>query len=271
MRRLPIPIAGFIVAALAALAAQAAVAAPGPTVTGADGNTQNLESLITPKGLFPKTLTPGALKVHVETHTVTAANGVPVPATHVFIDFDKNAALYTKGLPTCDPSLIQNVSTEVAEQACGKAKIGSGKATAMLISGSRVYPVEQVVTAFNGVPQNGKPTVLLQTYGTTPLQTSLVLTGSVYNYGKEGYGPRLDLNVPLLAGGQGALTNFEVKIERKWSYKGQKRSFISAKCPKNKKLKARAIFTYRDNEEITVTSNQTCKQRTEPKKKSGKK
>ncbi len=266
MRRLPIPIAGFALAALTAIVASPALAAPGPTVTGADGNTQNLEGTISPKQLFAKTLTPGALRVHVETHTTTAANGVPSPATHVFLDFDKNAALFTKGLPTCDPSLVQNVSTELAEQACGKAKIGSGTATALLVSGPNVYTVDQVVTAFNGVPQGGKPTVILQTYGTTPLQTSLVLIGTVSNYGKEGYGPRLDLNVPLLAGGQGALVDFAVKIERKWTYKGQKRSFISAKCPKPKKLKARAIFTYRDGQELTATATQTCTQRPEPKK-----
>jgi hypothetical protein len=266
MRRLPIPIAALAVAALAAIAASPAPAAPGPTVTGADGNTQNLESLLAPKRLFAKTLAPAALRVHVETHSVSAPNGVPSPATHVFLDFDRNAALFTKGLPTCDPSLVQSVSTEVAEQACGKAKIGSGTATALLISGSKVYPVEQVVTAFNGVPKGGRPTVILQTYGTTPLQTSLVLIGTVSNYGKEGYGPRLDLDVPLLAGGQGSLVNFAVKIERKWSYKGKKRSFVSAKCPKPKKLKARAMFTYRDGQELTATSTQKCTQRPEPRK-----
>ena len=34
------------------------------------------------------------------------------------------------------------------------------------------------------------------------MQTTLVLTGVVKNYNKQGYGPRLDVEVPLIAGGR---------------------------------------------------------------------
>jgi hypothetical protein len=257
MRRRPFLIAASV-GLIAALAATAAWA--GPTVTGPDGNTQSIDSLIQPKKLSKTAFTPGSLKVTTLTTSTTAANGVPSPAVHATIDFDRNAKLYTKGLPTCDPGKLQSQSTEVAERVCGPAKIGSGKATALLPVGSTVYNVEQTVTAFNGVPQGGKPSVLLHTYGTTPIQTTLVLVGTVSNYNKEGYGPRLDLDIPLLAGGQGALKEFQVKIDKKWRFKGVKRSFLSAKCANSKKLKARGKFDYRDGESLTATSVQGCKQ-----------
>jgi hypothetical protein len=126
--------------------------------------------------------------------------------------------------------------------------------------GEKVYTVPATVAAFNGVPQGGKPVVLLHTYSTTPIQTTLVLSGPVTNYNKEGYGPRLDLTVPLLAGGQGALTDFNVKVSKKYKYKGQPVSFISAKCPNSGKLKARAQFTFLDGQSSTPTSTQTCTQ-----------
>ena len=107
-----------------------------------------------------------------KTDTTTAANGVPSPAIHAVIDFDKGAKIFAKGLPTCNPALLQSTSTEIAEEKCGKAKIGSGTANALLPAGSQVYPAEQTVTAFNGVPVGGKPTVLLHTYGTTPIQAT---------------------------------------------------------------------------------------------------
>jgi hypothetical protein len=248
-----------ITALLAAIAATAALA--GPVVTGPDGNTQSIDSSIKPKKLSKTKLTPATLSVTTLTTSTTAANGVPSPAIHATIDFDKNAALYTKGLPTCNPSQVQSKSTEEAERACGRAKIGSGHAIALLPVGAAVYNVEQTVTAFNGTPKGGKPTVILHTYGTTPLQTSLVLVGTVSNYGKEGYGPRLDLEIPLIAGGTGALKEFQVTINKKWRYKGQQRSFIAAKCPNSKKLKARGKFTYRDGESLTAYSKQTCAQR----------
>lgn len=256
MRRRPFLIAASVILA-AAIAATAALA--GPVVSGPDGNTQSIDVLIGPKKLSKTKLMPATLKVTTLTTSTTDPNGVPSPAIHAVIDFDKNAVLYTKGLPTCSPNQVTGKSTEEAERACKAAKIGSGKAIAYLKS-SRVYEVPQVVTAFNGVPKGGKPVVVLHTYGTTPLQTSLVLVGTVSNYGKEGYGPRLDLEIPLIAGGTGALKEFQVSINRKWRYKGLQRSFISAKCPNSRHLKARGKFTFRDGESLTALSKQTCKQ-----------
>jgi hypothetical protein len=258
MRRRPFLIAGLVAALATAVAASVAFA--GPVVSGPDGNTQAIDSLIGPKKLSKTKLSPATLKVTTLTTSTTAANGVPSPAVHATIDFDKNAVLYTKGLPTCDPAKLQNQSTEEAERFCGKAKIGSGNAIAYLPVGEKVYEVQQIVTAFNGVPQGGKPVVILHTYGTSPIQTALVLVGTVSKFNKEGYGPRLDLNIPLIAGGSGALKEFQVTINKKWKYKGVKRSFVSAKCPNSKKLKARGKFDYKDGESLTAFSKQTCKQ-----------
>lgn len=258
MHRRPILIVASAVALLAAIAASVAVA--GAPVTGADGNSQSIDVKIGPKKLSKTTLTPATLEV---TTKVTTSNptGVPVPATRVVVDFDKTAKLFTKGLPTCTSGQLQNVSTEIAEQNCKSAIIGRGKASALLPVGTKVFPVAQEVTAFNGAPKGGKPTVLLHSYGTTPIQTTLVLNGVVSNYNKEGYGPRLDVEVPLIAGGAGALTDFNVKIDKKFRYKGKMRSFVSAKCPNSKKLKARGAFTFKDGETITAFSKQSCKQK----------
>jgi hypothetical protein len=254
-------------AALVAIAIPVSAAMGGETVTGPDGNTQSLEASVTPKGLYPKTATPAALSVEVKTGTATATNGVPSPAVHDVIDFDKNLSLTTKGLPTCTTSQLQNTSTEAAERACGKAKIGTGSAITLLPTGSQVFTEPTKVTAFNGAPQGGKPTVLLHAYGTTPLQTTLVLVGTVTSYGKEGYGPRLDVIVPPIGGGSGAITDFKVTIKKSWTYKGKKVSFVNAKCPASKKLKYRGAFTYGDGTTITATHTQTCTSKAEPKQK----
>jgi hypothetical protein len=254
-------------AALVAIAIPVSAAMGGETITGPDGNTQSLEASVTPKGLYPKTASPAALSVEVKTGTATAANGVPSPAVHDVIDFDKNLSLTTKGLPTCTTSQLQNTSTEAAERACGKAKIGTGSAITLLPTGSQVFTEPTKVTAFNGAPQGGKPTVLLHAYGTTPLQTTLVLVGTVTSYGKEGYGPRLDVIVPPIGGGSGAITDFKVTINKSWTYKGKKVSFVNAKCPASKKLKYRGAFTYGDGTTITATHTQTCTPKAEPKKK----
>ncbi len=253
-------------AALVAIAIPVSAAMGGETVTGPDGNTQSMEAVISPKALYKKTSSPGSLFVDVKTGTTGSANGAPSPAVHDVIDFDQNLSLKTKGLPTCNPTQLQSTSTEAAERVCGKAIIGTGEATTLLPLGT-LYTEPTKVTAFNGVPQGGKPVVLLHAYGTSPVQTTLVLVGVVSNYGKEGYGPRLDVTIPPIAGGSGAITDFSVKIQKSWTYKGKKTSFVNAKCPASKKLKYRGAFSYKDGVTITATHTQSCTPKAEPKKK----
>jgi hypothetical protein len=253
-------------AALVAIAIPVSAAIAGETVTGPDGNTQSIEATVSPKALYKKTSSPGSLFVDVKTGTTGSANGAPSPAVHDVIDFDQNLSLVSTGLPTCNAAKLQNTSTEAAERACAGAIIGKGEATTLLPLGT-LYTEPTKVTAFNGVPQGGKPVVLLHAYGTSPVQTTLILVGTVSNYGKEGYGPRLDVTVPPIAGGFGAITDFHVKIQKSWTYKGKKMSFINAKCPASKQLKYRGAFTYKDGTTITATHTQTCAPKAEPKKK----
>ena len=131
------------------------------------------------------------------------------------------------------------------------------QATALIPVGDKVFTEPTTVTAFNGVPQGGKPVVLLHTYGQSPIQVTIVLNGVITNYNKEGYGPRLSVNIPLLAGGTGALTDFQTSIGKKFTYKGKKRSYVSAECKKSP-LKARGAFTYRDGQSLTAFSTQGC-------------
>jgi hypothetical protein len=255
MRKRPTPIVGLAVAMATAVVASAAIA--GPTVSGPDGNTQAIDVKLSPKKLSKSRQTPATLNVTTKTTSTTAANGVPVPAVEAIVDFDKNTKLFTKGVPTCDAGKLQNTSTEIALRECGKAKIGGGKATVLIPVGAQVFPEPTTVTAFNGAPQGGKPAVLLHTYGISPVQTVIVLNGVVTNYNKEGYGPRLTIKIPLLAGGTGALTDFQTSIGKKFNYKGQKRSYVSAEC-KNSPLKARGKFVFKDGQSLTAFATRGC-------------
>ncbi|MEZ5076555.1 MAG: hypothetical protein R2725_03830 [Solirubrobacterales bacterium] len=260
-------VVGLAVAAFVAIVASVAVAGPvGKPVSSSDGNSQAIGALVKPNKLYKKKLTPTALEVTTALSTATAANGVPIPTTNVQIDLDKNATIYTKGVPTCNAGKLQNVSTEIAERECKKAIVGKGTATALLPVGNQVFTVEQTVTAFNGKPKGKKPVVLLHSYGTTPIQTTLVLTAVVGQYNKQGYGLRLNITVPLIANGAGALTRFNVTINKKYKYKGKRRSYVLAKCPKNKQLKVRSVFKFLDGQTTDPTYKQRCKQKPEKKK-----
>jgi hypothetical protein len=247
---------GIAVAGIMAAAAAAYAVGPGP-----DGNVQDMTAKFTPKKLSKSKLQPVTLSVTTDLSSTTAANGVPVPATSTVIDFDKNAQLFTKGIPTCNVVNLANQTTDAAKAACPKSIVGSGAATVLIPVGTQVFTEPVTVTAFNGVPQGGKPVLLLHTYGATPVQVATDLTGTISNYNKQGFGPRLDVLIPPLAGGTGALTHFETTVNRTFNYKGKKRSYVSAKCPNSKKLKARGTFTFLDGQALTVPVSQKCSQK----------
>lgn len=259
MRKRSTLLVSLLVAAATAIVASVAMA--GAPANSPDGNAQAVDAVFAPKKLSKSKWTPGSLKVTTTLRNSSTANGVPVPTVRVQIDFDKNARIFTKGIPTCDPSKIQNTSTEIALRECRPARIGSGKAKASIPVGEQVFVADQTVTAFNGKPKGGKPVLLLHSYGTKPTVTTLVLTGTVTNYNRQGYGPRLDLEVPKIAGGAGALTDFTVTINKKYRYKGKPATYISAKCPKSKKLKVRSVFTFLDGQSSKPTDVATCAQK----------
>jgi hypothetical protein len=242
---------------VAAIGTGYSVAAQSPTLTGADGNTQSIAVNITPSKRSATKPVPVTLNVATATGNETTANHVPSPAVRAIIDFPKGLTIFNKGFPTCDSGKIQSTSTEVAKEQCKKAIIGSGKGTADLVVGSKVFPVETTIVAFNGAPQGGKPVILLHTYSQSPVQTTLVLFGVVKNYNKQGFGTRLDVTLPLIAGGQGAITSFQVKVFKKYFYKGKRRSYVSATCP-TRTWKARGQFVFRDGESLTPQLKGKC-------------
>jgi hypothetical protein len=260
-KRLTFVLAG---AALAALAV--AATALSTTLSAPDGNTQSLEVAIKPTKLYKKTPTPITLEVTTKTGSTSDPNGKPVPVTEAVIDFAKGTAIESTGYPTCDVSKIEGVTAEVANEVCKKAKIGTGHATVLLPSSTGVVAENLEVNAFNGKPQGKSPVVLLHAFGLSPVQVTQVLVGTVTKYNKEGFGPRLTVPVLPIAGGTGALTEFEAKIFKKYSYKGKQRSYVTATCP-SKRLKARGAFTFKDGQSLTPELTGKCTQKPEPKKK----
>lgn len=246
-------------AVTAALAAGLAAAATSPTLVAPDGNTQSIGMTISPQRLPKAELAPITLDIRTKTTKQANPSEPPVPAVKAIIDFDKGLKIFSKGYPTCNAGDIQSDSTEAALEACKRAKIGTGDATALIRLEPKIFTEPTTVTAFNGRPQGGKPVILLHSYGQTPVQTTFVLVGVVTNFGKEGYGPRLTVNIPTIAGGAGALTEFHAKIFKKFTYKGKKRSYVSAACL-TKRLKIRGKFIFKDGESLTPKTEQKCTQ-----------
>ena len=183
----------------------------------------------------------------VTTTISDAANpsGVPPKATQAVIKFDKKDMKFdTKAAPTCQPAQIENTTTEAAIAACGSAQVGSGSATAVLPLGAGGAPLQvpAVVTAFN---RGDGPGILLHSRTSGAVNTTVVIKGTIQ-------GTTLTVAIPPLGGGVGAISRFQVKV--------QKGTYVQGRC-KDKKIDTTSTWTYSDAPTVTATDSQKCKQK----------
>lgn len=157
--------------------------------------------------------------------------GEPPALQKIVLDFDRDGRLDVAGLPTCAPEAIDQASVEEARRICKSAIVGTGKIEALvdLPSGSLV-PTGSPLTLFNG-PRDaaGHPTVVVHARTTVPATQTYAFTVPIEKRRGE-FRYRATVNLPPLAGGLGAVTDISVKIGRRYTAGGVKRSYVSARC-----------------------------------------
>jgi hypothetical protein len=181
-----------------------------------------------PRSLPRDRLAPVTL--HVKGAISTTDGTQPPPVQRLEIALNRNGRLSTAGLPACTSRLLQSTSTRVALDRCGPALVGHGRFAANVqFPGTAPIPAGGAMLAFYG-RQGGKRALLLHLYITTPTQVTFVLPLIISSKREGEFGTLLSARVPTLAGGLGSVTQIDLKISRQYTYRGQRRSFISASC-----------------------------------------
>jgi hypothetical protein len=168
--------------------------------------------------------------------------GAPPALTQVVMDFDRDGRLDVAGLPTCAPEQIAAVSVEEARDICKSAVVGTGNLEALVSLPGGPVPTGSALTLFNGPRQEGHPTVVVHARIQVPTtQTYAFVVPIEKRPGEFRY--RATVNLPELAGGLGAITHISVKIGRRYTAGGVKRSYVSARCSDHI-LRSHGIFTF---------------------------
>jgi hypothetical protein len=168
--------------------------------------------------------------------------GAPPALTQVILDFDRDGRLDVAGLPTCAPEQVAEVSTEEARAICKSAIVGTGKLEALISLPGGPVPTRSALTLFNGPRQEGHPTVVVHARISVPAtQTYAFVVPIEKRPGEFRY--RATVNLPELAGGLGAITHIDVKIGRRYTANGVKRSYVAARCSDHI-LRSHGIFTF---------------------------
>lgn len=175
------------------------------------------------------------------------------------IEFDRNGDVETRGLPHCTYRKLDNTVTRDARRFCGKAIVGKGMGHAVvLFPDSAPIKAGAPLTIFNGPKQGGDPTVLAHAYMTVPAPTTYVVPIRILDIKKGRYGHQINAKIPRIAGGHGIPLDGKVKIGHRWTYKGEKLSYIKARC-NGGRLQARGFFDFKDGSKLQGSVFNTCK------------
>jgi hypothetical protein len=160
---------------------------------------------------------------------VRAADGSHPPALRwLEIMINRNGQLHSQGLPTCSASSLQSTSTATALDRCRSALVGKGSFNAVVSLG-REIPTGGKILAFNS-RRGGRQALVLHLFAGTPVRFTLVVPLTIGTLKGGQFGTILRAKIPKLASGLGSVTEIDLTIGRRYSYKGKRRSYVSAAC-----------------------------------------
>jgi hypothetical protein len=139
--------------------AAAALIALGSMADAATGNVSHASFEFTPNEAPKMQFEPGKISVHTATTFADPGNKPQGGFTgRVQIFFDDDFKFTTTGIPQCARAFDAGTTLALAMQQCGRAKVGSGRASTAPPSN---FPA--CVLLFHGSPQGGRPTIILFT------------------------------------------------------------------------------------------------------------
>jgi hypothetical protein len=156
----------------------------------------------------------------------------PPAVTSLNVDFDKTIHINAKGLPACKESKLVAQSTVHAKRVCGDAIVGEGSGEVQV-----AFPEQKPIMAkgpvilFNGGIHGGKTLVLAHTYVSIPAPTAVVVSVELSHIHRGHFGTHMVAEIPKIAGGYGSITKAHIKVDRKFTYKGKRQSYLTASCP----------------------------------------
>ncbi|HET9591915.1 MAG TPA: hypothetical protein VFP17_03275 [Solirubrobacterales bacterium] len=205
------------------------------------------------------------VSVHLEAGLQTADHSVLPRVTRVELGIPGQGAIDTRGLPTCTPRRLRNTTTEKALELCRQALIGKGRMVAQVkIPNQDPFIVQARLLAFNGNVRGHRAVII---HGLSVRPPTVVALPFLVELRPGKFGTVLLAHLPPNLGPWPRFAHFEMDLFRRFTYRGHRRSYISASCPIPKILTAgffsfaRATFTLADGRRISTGIARSCRAR----------
>jgi hypothetical protein len=223
----------------------------------------SLDGEISPRKLPRRGAAPIAVSIGWRMETT---DGTPPPQlSELRIEINRAGRFDLTGLPTCPYAKIQPATTQRALANCRQALVGRGRFSALVsVAGQESYVASGQMLVFNG-RQGNKPVLFGQIYSARPFANSFVIAFALDELSRGTYGTSLRATLPPALRSWGSLTEIQMRLARRYAYRGKMRSFISAGCPAPAGLDlalfrlARASFSFADAPSQSLTVDRSCR------------
>ena len=196
---------------------------------------------------------------------ISTTNGEPPPQLRrISIEINRSGRLSATGLPACDLRDIQPSTNDGALAACGDSLVGTGSFSANVeLPEQAPFPSRGRVLAFAG-RDGGRPVIFAHVYGTQPIPTSYTLPFRIGS-GRGDFGTVLTASLPQVTSDWGFVTGIDLRLNRRFSFHGKRRSYLSAGCPAPAGFPGasfplvRASFVFAKDITLESVLNRSCK------------
>lgn len=199
---------------------------------------------------------------------VRTADDSPLPRVkRVELALAGRGLLFTRGLPVCRRAQLSAASSRQALERCGPALVGEGRLDAeVFVPHQAPFQIRTHLLAFNGRTRKGGAAIWVHAFTADP-PVSIVLPFIVRHRRGGDFRTALVIAIPSAVGSLPHLASFQITLSRRFSYRGKRRSYLSASCPIPPSFTAgflslaRATYTLADGRRLRAETVRSCRAR----------
>jgi hypothetical protein len=204
------------------------------------------------------------ITVSVAGRVKTLSGERPPALREIEIELNRGGELNSNGLPVCRYGQLVAVAPSRAMEECGDAVVGDGAYIGKTAFPEQAtFPARGQILAFNGV-YHGREVILAHVYGASPVPITRIIVFYIHRSGGT-YGTVIKGSLPDAVNHYGYVEEIALRLHRNYTYRGQRRSYLSAACDAPSGFSvatfpfARASMSLADGRTLASTLTRSCR------------